>query len=288
MRSIAAAFFVTVLAQAAGAELITFGFTGYVTGVSNTGDPIFIERLADLGVVADASVSGEYVFDSATPERPDRPGNYPGAILFAQMGIGGWTLTGPLPDADEIFQGISVSPTSYSINVRVQDTPAVLPSSNPTRIQITLFGADPPVFEGTELPTEPPDPSLFSGSLARVMSHGPDTGRVEVRFELESLTLIPDRIEAILGSVVGRRGIFFQVASSGCTKKADFEVLVLEGPVVRVALSRAEPDPCDASVPFGTRIPFSYAEMGLRPLEEVVVANPRAPVTVPHHRLRRR
>lgn len=270
---------VAALAPAASAEPVTFAFAGRVKDVIVTGDPVFLDRLAELGVVDDAPLYGEYVFESLTPSSPDSPGSYSGAILAARMQVGGWTLQGPT--SDTITNRIGVSPTSYSVNVDVEDAPDVFPGPT-TTIEILFFGADPPVFESTDLPVEPPDPSLFGGQFTRVMGGFGAAGRIQVTFEVESLTRIPDRVEEILGIRVERHDVVFQVASSGCTREEDFEVAVFEGgPVLQVALIRTRPDSCRRFKPLGTKLRFSHAEMGLEPGEEFVVINPRAPVAVP-------
>lgn len=88
-------------------------------------------------------------------------------------------------------------------------------------------------------------------------------------------------IEPLKGLAVLPEGIVFQVASSGCTSKADFQVDVLESDPLQLRLIRLQEDPCDASLPFGTVIRFSYQELGIVGGSEFRVINPLATVFLP-------
>jgi hypothetical protein len=200
------------------------------------------------------------------------------------MRIGGWTVQGPTNASRT--NSISVSPTSFSVAVAVHDEPDVIPSdASTTVLYLQLHGADPPVFENTDLPAEAPDPSLFDVAFGRVLGGGGDAGRVQVIFEVETLVRVSGRLEEILGIQIRSRRIVFQVKSSGCTDKADFEVEVFEGSVLQVALIRTKPDLCRAVEPLGTRIHFSYRELGLELAEQFIVINPRAAALVPDRRV---
>jgi hypothetical protein len=76
-------------------------------------------------------------------------------------------------------------------------------------------------------------------------------------------------------------GITFQVMSSGCTQKNDFELEVMESDPLQLRLIRISPDPCDAYVPLGVRINYKYQELGITPGSELRVVNPLATVIVP-------
>ena len=195
------------LAHTAVAEPITFAFTGRVTEV--TGVPAIIDRFTELGVEAGAPLYGEYVFESSTPSSS---GSYTGAILEARMQIGGWTLEGPL--SDRFSNSIGVGPTSYTVNIGVDDAPDVIPGQfATTAIEIFLLEAD-PAFESTDLPVQPPDLSLFGVRFGRLLGGGGPAGRVFVHFDVKSLTRISDRVEEILGIRVRRRGVVFQVSAA--------------------------------------------------------------------------
>ena len=87
--------------------------------------------------------------------------------------------------------------------------------------------------------------------------------------------------EPLLGFRLRSRGVSFVVRSSGCTEKADFVVDVEEsGGVHELRLRRIVPDPCQAVVPSGMRIRYSYRELELRPGDEVRVVNPSASIEV--------
>jgi hypothetical protein len=156
----------SAFAHPAATEPITFAFGARVTGVSGAGH--VVDRFSELGVVVGAPVRGEIIFDSSRPSSPDSAGLYDGAILQSQMRIGGWTVQGPTNASRT--NSISVSPTSYSVAVAVHDEPDVIPSdASTTVLYLQLHGADPPVFENTDLPAEAPDPSLFDVAFGRVL-----------------------------------------------------------------------------------------------------------------------
>ena len=87
--------------------------------------------------------------------------------------------------------------------------------------------------------------------------------------------------EPLLGVLIRERGIVFQVASSGCTHKSDFKVDVLESFPLQIRLIRLQEDPCDAFIPLGVRIHFTYRELGIAPGDQLRVVNPLGTVTVP-------
>ena len=93
-------------------------------------------------------------------------------------------------------------------------------------------------------------------------------------------------IEPLLGLVIRRSGITFQVPSSGCTEKSDFTVEVLESFPLQLRLIRLEEDPCDAFEPLGTRIRFSYKELGMQRGDKFRVVNPLGTAEVPPRRTR--
>lgn len=88
-------------------------------------------------------------------------------------------------------------------------------------------------------------------------------------------------LESLLGVLFRQYGIVFQVASNGCTQKSDFKVDVMESFPLQLRLIRVRPDPCDAYVPLGERIFFSYRELGIVAGDELKVQNPLGTITVP-------
>lgn len=82
-------------------------------------------------------------------------------------------------------------------------------------------------------------------------------------------------LEQLLGVTVDERGISFQVASNGCTTKADFNIIVEErliekGPMLPafehhffLGAVRVKEDLCGQTVPYGTIIFKSFEELGI-------------------------
>jgi hypothetical protein len=88
-------------------------------------------------------------------------------------------------------------------------------------------------------------------------------------------------VEPLLGLFIQYGGIVFQVSSTGCTTKEDFQLEVLESFPLQLRLIRLNEDPCDAYLPLGARIRFSYRELGIRPGDQLRVVNPLDVVEVP-------
>lgn len=78
-----------------------------------------------------------------------------------------------------------------------------------------------------------------------------------------------------VGVTAGREGLMVRVASKGCAAKADFVFRVdrARGRAV-VAFARRRLELCPLGEAGTTDLLFSYAELGLRRGERVVVANP--------------
>lgn len=90
----------------------------------------------------------------------------------------------------------------------------------------------------------------------------------------------PGAVESLLGLQVDARGVVFQVFSGGCTTKADFRLARFQSAPVQLLLIRMHPDRCEAVVPYGTRLRYSYERLGLEHGQRFVVLNPTAPVQV--------
>ncbi len=83
--------------------------------------------------------------------------------------------------------------------------------------------------------------------------------------------------EAIYSAALGRAGLNVRVNSNGCTKRADFQVQVLDGyPAPTVILRRIKPDLCRAFVAGGVDLLFNWADLRLPPTSPIVLANPLA------------
>ena len=88
---------------------------------------------------------------------------------------------------------------------------------------------------------------------------------------------IEGQAEPLLGLLYSGEGLEFQVQSTGCTEKSHFVVQRLS-PESQISsqllLIRVVPDYCDAHVPFGVRISYSYKELGLEEDELFTLLNP--------------
>jgi hypothetical protein len=87
-------------------------------------------------------------------------------------------------------------------------------------------------------------------------------------------------VEQLLGLQVDPEGVTFQVFSGGCTRKEDFRIERFQSDPTQLLLIRVVPDTCEAFLPYGTAIQYSYESLGLDNGRKFIVLNPRAPVTV--------
>jgi hypothetical protein len=71
--------------------------------------------------------------------------------------------------------------------------------------------------------------------------------------------------ERILGTEIKNTGITFLVATGGCTHKANFGLETLRQHPLTLRLVRLRPDYCEALKPGGTRVTFTFAEIGQAP-----------------------
>ncbi len=82
-------------------------------------------------------------------------------------------------------------------------------------------------------------------------------------------------IEAIYGLTATKAGVTVRLASNGCTKKSDLTVAVRADPARPLLLvARKHPDPCRSFVAGHTEVTWSYEELGLKPGDVFVLANP--------------
>jgi hypothetical protein len=86
-------------------------------------------------------------------------------------------------------------------------------------------------------------------------------------------------IETVLGYVIDRSVIVFQVYDGGCTQSEDFSVQVDRKNSIkaRVTLFRIKADYCKAFFPYGRMMKFSYKEIGIKRNESFVITNPINP-----------
>ena len=81
-------------------------------------------------------------------------------------------------------------------------------------------------------------------------------------------------LELVFGYAVGIEGVTFQVQSGGCTNKESFRIELQEKEPMGVALYRVQPDYCEAYLPYGVFVRFSYDEIGLRGNGRFQIVNP--------------
>ena len=89
-------------------------------------------------------------------------------------------------------------------------------------------------------------------------------------------------LEPLYSAVATREGVTIQVASSGCTGKADFVFYVQRtGGTAGVAFARKHVDSCRSFARGRTDVAFTWAELGLEPRSAVFVLNPLTAWTGP-------
>lgn len=90
---------------------------------------------------------------------------------------------------------------------------------------------------------------------------------------LSAQTLEP--LEPVYGYMQTSRGIFFQVASAGCTYSEDFVVQISpKADVDIVMLIRERFDLCKAYIPYGVTIFKSYDDLGILSAKPFKILNP--------------
>ncbi|MCM2353146.1 MAG: hypothetical protein NDI63_05965 [Pseudobdellovibrio sp.] len=82
-------------------------------------------------------------------------------------------------------------------------------------------------------------------------------------------------LEPIYGYIQASSGIFFQVASGGCTYSDEFFVQVKRNADIdTVILIREHFDPCKAYMPYGVTIFKSYDDLGIQDAKPFKILNP--------------
>ncbi len=286
-------------APAVRAELAEFELSGTVSTVGSNGDPSFLERLAELGVVPGASLEATLVYDTETPPTAT-PGSYDRAVRFARVRIEDYELRGPLfvgPFANaRVTIAMNGGPIFRVSSTQMEDAPDVLMPEVDNGSQIFEFSiSGEPFFESLDLPSELPDPSAGAHtSLGRFFGFDPLAHRFGIGFEIHSIRRVgadgpPLRGgEPLLGLELRRRSIRFWVSSTGCTRRSDFSVDVVDGEVMLLRLRRLEPDSCDRMEARRKSIVFTHRELGILPGDHFRVVNPLAVADVPLHRRGRR
>ena len=113
-----------------------------------------------------------------------------------------------------------------------------------------------------------------------VIYDGAGRDEVTVRIGDRSTTASSEPLESLRSvrfepaSGTGSGAVAVRVDSGGCTSAADFEVAVSDGTPTDLTLTRKAPDSCEALVPDGVEIRWSYADLGIQPGQAVAVRNP--------------
>jgi len=82
-------------------------------------------------------------------------------------------------------------------------------------------------------------------------------------------------LEPLYSAAADRHGVVIEVASGGCTAKADFAFYVeRRGEAVTLAFGRKKLDPCRAFAAAKARLTFTYEELGLTDGAPVFLLNP--------------
>jgi hypothetical protein len=119
---------------------------------------------------------------------------------------------------------------------------------------------------------------LLVSMLALALTGGlAEAGKGKPPPEEENPLDINGQAEPLLGLTYDPEGLEFQVPSTGCTEKAHFVMQRLSPDSQtssQLLLIRTVPDFCDAYVPFGTRIFYTYDELKLEEDESFTILNP--------------
>lgn len=85
-------------------------------------------------------------------------------------------------------------------------------------------------------------------------------------------------LEVVMGYLIDRSGISFQVFDGGCTQSEDFYLKVdKSSKEARLSLYRKNFDFCKAFFPYGRMINFQYNEIGINKNEAFKILNPINP-----------
>jgi hypothetical protein len=83
-----------------------------------------------------------------------------------------------------------------------------------------------------------------------------------------------ENFEKILGYTYNDSGIELQVMTGGCTSKSSFRVQrFITNDRLSFGFQRVAYDGCLALIPYGTKINFSYGELGILPSQSFQIIN---------------
>lgn len=80
---------------------------------------------------------------------------------------------------------------------------------------------------------------------------------------LFAMSAVAQESTEIYGFTTNQDGITFQVPSHGCTTKENFKVLIRETIPLQVGLEQVAADDCEAYLPYGTTLTYTWTELGL-------------------------
>ena len=69
---------------------------------------------------------------------------------------------------------------------------------------------------------------------------------------------------SLLGYSLNQDGLTLQVVSGGCIGQDNFEVRQLETFPVQISIVQVSQDACEAYLPYGQDVAFSYSQLGLK------------------------
>lgn len=85
------------------------------------------------------------------------------------------------------------------------------------------------------------------------------------------------QLESLLGNGFDQKGVFIQVSDGGCTDRDSFHFETKSKDNLKViTFYRIIPDYCRAFYRYGSKIYFSYQELGIEKGNGFTVANPRS------------
>ncbi len=80
-------------------------------------------------------------------------------------------------------------------------------------------------------------------------------------------------LASLMGMIYNGKGVTIQVPSGGCTGKGSFKFVHLETDPVQLKIVVVKPDFCEAYLPYGVTLTYTYAEMGFRSGDSFTVMN---------------
>ena len=170
----------TIAVTPANAALITFNFTGTVTGVGS--------QLGTTTFSNGQTLSGSYTFNSATADSNGGPtiGTYNGTISNLVVNIGSYNAT---LGAGSNSIDVKNLPMSDSYTMQAPFTGSTVNGRTPVSFGIDLTDPTHTAFSNDHLPTTPPSLASFATDTFRLVFNGGPTGTVIGT--LNSLTAVP-------------------------------------------------------------------------------------------------